>query len=559
MSEPIAAIATPPVPSAIGIVRVSGEGAIEAASAVFRAASGRPLAACESRRLVYGTLLGPDGAPIDQVLATISRAPHSYTGEDTAELQCHGSPAVLAMALEALFAQGVRQAGPGEFTKRAFLNGKLDLTQAEAVADLLEAETPAAVRQAAGQLSGALSRRVAALYDGLVDLMAHFHAVLDYPDEDIDPFRADTIREGLDAARTGLEALLRTYDRGRYIAGGVPCVLIGRPNAGKSSLLNALVGYDRAIVTDVPGTTRDTVEARCRLGGVVLRLIDTAGLRESDDAVERIGVERSRAALEGAALALLVLDGSASLTPEDEAAMAQAARAPRVICLINKSSLLNALVGYDRAIVTDVPGTTRDTVEARCRLGGVVLRLIDTAGLRESDDAVERIGVERSRAALEGAALALLVLDGSAPLSPEDEAAMAQAAHAPRVICLINKSDRPLAFAPEELRSRFPHLCVVSAATGAGLDALGETVAALFPAGGAESAGELLTNARQADAARRALEAVTRASESLEAGITPDALLTDAEEALAALGELTGASVREDVTARIFERFCVGK
>ena len=447
MSEPIAAIATPPVPSAIGIVRVSGEGAIEAASAVFRAASGRPLAACESRRLVYGTLLGPDGAPIDQVLATISRAPHSYTGEDTAELQCHGSPAVLAMAL---------QAGPGEFTKRAFLNGKLDLTQAEAVADLLEAETPAAVRQAAGQLSGALSRRVAALYDGLVDLMAHFHAVLDYPDEDIDPFRADTIREGLDAARTGLEALLRTYARGRYIAGGVPCVLIGRPNAGKSSLLNALVGYDRAIVTDVPGTTRDTVEARCRLGGVVLRLIDTAGLRESDDAVERIGVERSRAALEGAALALLVLDGSASLTPEDEAAMAQAARAPRVICL-------------------------------------------------------------------------------------------------------INKSDRPLAFAPEELRSRFPHLCVVSAATGAGLDALGETVAALFPAGGAESAGELLTNARQADAARRALEAVTRASESLEAGITPDALLTDAEEALAALGELTGASVREDVTARIFERFCVGK
>ena len=280
MSQTIAAIATPPLPSAIGILRLSGDGAIEAAAAVFRPAGGKSLAEYESRRLVYGTLLGPDGAPIDQALATVSRAPRSYTGEDTAEFQCHGSPAVLQLGLEALLAQGVRQAGPGEFTRRAFLNGKLDLTQAEAVADLIDAETPAAVRQAAGQLSGALGRRVGAIYDGLVDLMAHFHAVLDYPDEDIDPFRADTIRAGLEEARAGLSALLATYERGRYIAGGVPCVLVGRPNAGKSSLLNALVGYDRAIVTDVPGTTRDTVEARCKLGGVVLKLIDTAGLRD---------------------------------------------------------------------------------------------------------------------------------------------------------------------------------------------------------------------------------------------------------------------------------------
>ena len=170
MSQTIAAIATPPLPSAIGILRLSGDGAIEAAAAVFRPAGGKSLAEYESRRLVYGTLLGPDGAPIDQALATISRAPRSYTGEDTAEFQCHGSPAVLQLGLEALFAQGVRQAGPGEFTRRAFLNGKLDLTQAEAVADLIDAETPAAVRQAAGQLSGALGRRVGAIYDGLVDL-----------------------------------------------------------------------------------------------------------------------------------------------------------------------------------------------------------------------------------------------------------------------------------------------------------------------------------------------------------------------------------------------------
>ena len=344
MSEPIAAIATPPVPSAIGIVRVSGEGAIEAASAVFRAASGRPLAACESRRLVYGTLLGPDGAPIDQVLATISRAPHSYTGEDTAELQCHGSPAVLAMALEALFAQGVRQAGPGEFTKRAFLNGKLDLTQAEAVADLLEAETPAAVRQAAGQLSGALSRRVAALYDGLVDLMAHFHAVLDYPDEDIDPFRADTIRAGLDTARTGLEALLRTYDRGRYIAGGVPCVLIGRPNAGKSSLVNKILGEERVIVSDVAGTTRDAIDSRFENDKGAFVFIDTAGIRRKskvEEEIEKYSVLRATMAIERSDVCLIMIDATEGVTEQDTKVAGLAHEAGKAsIIVINKWDLV---------------------------------------------------------------------------------------------------------------------------------------------------------------------------------------------------------------------------
>ena len=363
---------------------------------------------------------------------------------------------VLQLGLEAVFAQGARQAGPGEFTRRAFLNGRLDLAQAEAVADLIEAETPAAVYQAAGQLSGALSRRVGAIYDGLTDLLAHFHAVLDYPDEDIDPFRVDTIRSGLAAARRGLSDLLATYDRGRYIAGGVPCALVGRPNAGKSSLLNALAGYERAIVTDVPGTTRDTVEARCRLGRVTLRLIDTAGLRETDDPVEQLGVERSRAAMEEAALILVLWDGSVPATEED--------------------------------------GT---------------------------------------------------LLERAMKLAP--------------TILVHTKADLPPAPVPFLALDPMPPSVTVSAKTGRGLEELATAVEALFPALGGGAAGELLTNARQAQAARRALEGVARAEEALEAGVTPDALLTDAEEALAALGELTGANIREDVTARIFQRFCVGK
>ena len=459
MSQTIAAIATPPLPSAIGILRLSGDGAIEAAAAVFRPAGGKSLAEYESRRLVYGTLLGPDGAPIDQALATISRAPRSYTGEDTAEFQCHGSPAVLQLGLEALFAQGVRQAGPGEFTRRAFLNGKLDLTQAEAVADLIDAETPAAVRQAAGQLSGALGRRVGAIYDGLVDLMAHFHAVLDYPDEDIDPFRADTIRAGLEEARAGLSALLATYERGRYIAGGVPCVLVGRPNAGKSSLLNALVGYDRAIVTDVPGTTRDTVEEKALCGGVLLRLIDTAGLRETEDAVERMGVERTRAALASAELVLLVIDGSQALTEEDREALRMVREAGKpCIVVFSKADL----------------------------------------GIAQPD----------------------LVLEGSG-------GQLVSAVH-------------------------------LSSATGEGIAVLEDTVAALYPAGAAP-AGSILTNPRQAEAVRRALEALAGARSALEGGLTPDAVLTDVETAMHAIGEVTGRTLREDLVDRIFSRFCVGK
>lgn len=455
-SQLITAIATPPGAGGIGIIRLSGPGAIQAAGRVFRAVGGKSLDTVPDRQLLYGQMVDGQGRVLDSGLAFVSRAPHSYTGEDTAELQGHGSPMVLSLLLEALYAAGARPARPGEFTQRAFLNGKLDLTQAEAVIDLIDAETPAAARLAAHRLGGGLLRRVNHIYDGLVDVTAHFHAVLDYPDEDIDPFRAETIGQALTQALTETQALLATYDRGKQLTHGVPTALVGKPNAGKSSLLNALVGYDRAIVTHTPGTTRDTIEARATLGGVLLNLTDTAGLRETENEAERLGVQRSREAAEAAQLVLLVLDGSTPPTPEDMEAAALARRAPVCIALLNKRDL---------------------------------------------------------------------------PLHPQAEA----------------------------LAQTFPHHCAVSAKDGTGLDTLGKTLATLFPTGDTATGEALLTNARQAQAAQAAQESLQRARDGLTAGFPPDLLLTDVEEALTALGTLTGTSVREDITARIFQRFCVGK
>lgn len=460
MNDTIAAIATPLAPCAIGVLRLSGPGAVRAVDRVFAPFRGGPMGERSDRTLVYGTLHDREGVAIDHCLCTVSRAPHSYTGEDTAELQCHGSPAVLALGLEALFAAGVRQAKPGEFTRRAFLNSRLDLTRTEAVADLIHAETPAAVYQAAGQLGGALARAVDGIYGRLTGLCAHFHAVLDYPDEDIEPFEAEELSAALDEAGKELDALAATYKRGRLLNEGVPCAIVGRPNAGKSTLFNALLGYERAIVTDIPGTTRDTVEERANFGGVLLRLIDTAGLREAGDEAERLGVERSRQAVARAELILAVTDGAGEFTREDREALELAASSGKPWIWI--------------ASKRDLTGPT---------------------------------------------ALWTTGWEGNAPAAAVS----------------------------------------LSAKTGEGLKELEQAVSALYPEPPASQAGALLTNARQAEAAGRARAAVERGAQALKAGLSPDAVVADVEEAMSALGELTGRTVSEDVTARIFERFCVGK
>ena len=455
----IAAIATGHSPTAIGIIRVSGEGCFALCDQVFRAANGRPFPEQPSHKMVFGEMLDAESRAIDRGLAVRFPGPHSYTGEGSAEFHCHGSPVVLRELLDALFAAGARQAKAGEFTQRAFLNGRLDLTQAEAVIDLIDAETAAAARNAAAQLDGGLRRVLEPIQDSLLDITSRFYAVVDYPDEDIEDVKPEQVAEALSSAEKQLSSLLATCQRGKVLKSGVRTAIVGRPNAGKSSLLNALAGYERAIVTDIPGTTRDTVEESVLCGGVLLRLIDTAGIRDTEDVVEQKGVERSRKALESADLVLAVVDGSVPLTDEDLEVLRLAAENPRWIAVFSKCDLW--------------------------------------------DTKAHSVGI----------------IGSPAPAAS----------------------------------------VTLSSVTGEGLGDLENAVAALFPAGDPKEAGSLLTDQRQEEAARRARDAVRRAKDALENGLTPDAVLTDAEEALVFLFVLTGRTAKEEIVSRIFSRFCVGK
>lgn len=355
MAQTIAALSTAPG-GAIGIVRISGERAEAYLSALFTPVGNRTL---EPRMLTYGTLTA-NGQVIDRPMAVFFPAPATYTGEPMAEIHCHGSSAVLEETLRALFAMGARQAQPGEFTRRAFLNGKLDLFAAEAVNDLVCAQSAQAAALATAQLGGHISSEFSEMRQRLIAMCAQFLAVIDYPDEEIEDLPLSEIRQTLDEMQTRLQMLCDSYQRGRALREGLPCAIIGRPNAGKSTLLNALLGYDRAIVTDIAGTTRDTVEETLRLGGLILRLQDTAGLRETDDPVEQIGVGRAKDAVTLAkenGVVLAVFDGSQPLGAEDAIVMEQVKDAKRAVAVVNKADLstqmdLTTLSHHFAAVVT---------------------------------------------------------------------------------------------------------------------------------------------------------------------------------------------------------------
>lgn len=348
--DTISAIATPPGAGSVGIVRLSGEEAIAVAGAMFRAKSGKNMEDIAAGSVTYGYVIDEKGDVLDEALMLMMKMPHSYTKEDVVEFQCHGGPVALRAVLERTYMLGARPAERGEFTKRAFLNGRLDLSEAQAVMEVVGAKTEASLRMAVGHLSGRFSERIRELRHKALDMIAHLEATIDFPEEEIDDVVIDDVRAQVAAMRDEVDAMLKTAHAGRILSGGLKTAIIGKPNVGKSSLLNAMLFEERAIVTNIPGTTRDSIEAYADVGGVPLCLIDTAGIRKAKDAVEKIGVERARACVQEAALVLAIFDGAAPMSEEDKEILALA-KDKETIFLLNKSDQLSALDAMSERVI----------------------------------------------------------------------------------------------------------------------------------------------------------------------------------------------------------------
>jgi tRNA modification GTPase len=398
LSDPICALATLPGRSALAVVRLSGRGAIEIVRRVLRWPSDRPV---ESRTATLATIYEADGSPVDRGLVTFFPAPASYTGDDLVEISCHGGLLIPAQVLSALQAAGARIALPGEFTRRAVQNGKLDLVQAEAVIDLIDAKSRAQGRGALRQLEGGLSQRLGLLRAELVELLALLSYDIDFPDEDSGPVAAETLRTGLERVRSRVGALIATAPLGERLREGALVVLAGRPNAGKSSLFNALLGSDRALVTEIPGTTRDTIEASVDVDGWPLRLADTAGLRESDDRIERLGIEVSRRYLDASDLVLLCVEAGRELRAEEQSVLD---RYPTVL-VRTKADLAPSPGDLAVSVVTG-SGLDRLRTTLVERLFGELETYADLEPMLTRDR--HRLALERAVAALDDAAPELL-------------------------------------------------------------------------------------------------------------------------------------------------------
>jgi len=403
MNNPtIAAITTPPGTGALSIVRLSGPDATAIAQRVFRPESdGLRLAEMKGYRGALGRVHDEDG-PFDQAVAFVYRAPKSYTGEDVVELCCHGGSYPVGRLLAACIKNGAHPAAPGEFTKRAFLGGKLDLAQAEAVMDLVGAQGRAGARAALTALDGALGDKITEIVGTLTAQAAHIAALSDYPEEDLDPIDLPELARTLEHALTQLRELLAGYDTGRLIREGISAAIVGRPNVGKSTLMNLLCGHSRSIVTHLPGTTRDLVEQAVSIGEVALNLIDTAGIRQSDDLAEREGVARSLNALSRADIVLAVFDASSPLEEDDHRLLERlpALEFTPVIPLLNKADLPQSLTAGQLPLPRPIP-ISAATGQGRAELEAAILAALR---LQSIDPTAHRVANERQRACLTAAA-----------------------------------------------------------------------------------------------------------------------------------------------------------
>ena len=594
-NDTIAAIATPPGEGGIAIVRISGARAGEFLRAAFRPARRGEMKHGQMR---YGTLTDPTGAPIDEVMAVLFRAPRSYTREDVAEIHLHGGTMCARAAMERLLSLGARAAEPGEFTYRAFMNGRVDLSEAEAIMCLIGARSQAARRASIRQLRGGVSAPIGRMREELTGLLAKIEAATDFPDEIDEDVTAKDVREGASRIRNELS---RAADgrRARIVRDGASVVLCGRPNVGKSSLMNALLSADRAIVTDVPGTTRDVLTESFEIGGVRYQLSDTAGIRETADAIEKIGVTRARDALRDADCVLLVLDSSAPLTPSDQSMLA--ARDERYLTVLNKSDLApgaaSALPAFPAnapatasaphafpantpgaasalpAFPANAPGTASaphafpaNTPGAASASAAFLAKAPDTASVsapsvssdKDTGTAVTSVSPVSS-AKDTGTAVTSVSPESSAKdtgtatssVPPESSAKdTGTAASSVSPVFLAKDTGTAAPSIPREpIRA--------SAKTGEGIDEILRAIERVCRQSGASE--DQMTLPRHIECAHHAMQALDRAIRSIESNLPLDLCATDLREALAHLGDITGETMNEHVIDRVFSDFCVGK
>jgi len=369
--DTIAAISTPLGEGGIGIVRLSGDNALSISDGIFRSPGKKSLLDSRNRCIIYGHIIDPaTGAQIDEVLVTVMRSPNSYTKEDVAEINCHGGMITLRKILELVIKQGARLAEPGEFTRRAFLNGRIDLSQAEAVLDLIRSRTDEGRRIAVEQLQGSLSEKICSLRDGLTGICAHVETYIDFPEDEIETASKKDLLESMLGIHGELVTLLKTYDEARFFREGLSTAIVGRTNVGKSSLLNALLQKDRAIVTEIPGTTRDVIEEYLNIRGLPLRIMDTAGIRDVKDAAEKEGVKRSLRSIDNADLVIAVFDGSEALREEDFQVI-QRVKSKKKVFALNKTDLpsvvdenfFSSFIIHPSSLLINISATRGDGLE----------------------------------------------------------------------------------------------------------------------------------------------------------------------------------------------------